>query len=243
MAGPHVVGVVALLWSARPSLVRDMPRTKYLLTRSANPSVTVAEQRGRLRRHRARGPNNHFGWGRVDALAAYNLEPSLHQTITFPAIADKTFGDAGLRPGRDRELGPAGQLRRRAATARSAGGTVHITGAGSCTVTASQAGLDAYDIAAGAPVPYYAAPDVSRTFAIAKASQTIDFGAARRTRRSASTTGTSTSRRRRPPGCRSRSPRPGPCTVSGVTVDITASATARSRRRRPGTRTTTRPRA
>jgi hypothetical protein len=47
--------------------------------------------------------------------------------------------------------------------------------AGSCTVTASQAGLDAYDIAAGAPVPYYPAPDVSRTFAIAKAGQTIDF--------------------------------------------------------------------
>ena len=51
-----------------------------------------------------------------------------------------------------------------------AGGSVHITGAGSCTVTASQAGLDAYDIAPTAPVPYYAAPDVVRTFAIAKAS-------------------------------------------------------------------------
>ena len=57
---------------------------------------------------------------------------------------------------------------------------VHITGAGSlCTVTASQAGLDAYAIAAGAPMPYYAAPDVLRTFAIAKANQTIDFGRSR----------------------------------------------------------------
>ena len=48
-----------------------------------------------------------------------------------------------------------------------AGATVHITGAGSCTVTASQAGN----------VNYNAAPDVSRTFSIAKASQTIAFPA------------------------------------------------------------------
>ena len=46
-------------------------------------------------------------------------------------------------------------------------GKVHITGAGSCTVTASQAGNGNYN----------AAPDVSRTFTIAKANQTITFGA------------------------------------------------------------------
>ena len=173
MAGPHVVGVVALLWSAKPSLVRDMPRTKYLLTRSANPSVTVASNAAGCGGIATR-PNNHFGWGRVDALAAYNLEPSLTQTITFPLIANKTFGD------------PDVVLNATASSARAVSysvagnctlvaGSVHITGAGSCTVTASQAGLDAYDIAANAPVPYYPAADVSRTFAIAKASQTIDF--------------------------------------------------------------------
>lgn len=74
MASPHVVGSVALLWSARPNLARDVPRTKWLLTRSANPSVTVGTN--------AAGcggigsiPNNHFGWGRLDVPAAYNLEP------------------------------------------------------------------------------------------------------------------------------------------------------------------------
>jgi serine protease AprX len=173
MAGPHVVGVVALLWSARPGLVRDMPRTKYLLTRSANPNVTVANNAGGCGGIATR-PNNHFGWGRVDALAAYNLEPTLNQTITFPAIADKTFGDPDV-------VLAATASSARAVSYSVAGnctlvaGSVHITGAGSCTVTASQAGLDAYDIAADAPVPYYPAPDVSRTFAIAKASQTIDF--------------------------------------------------------------------
>jgi PASTA domain len=43
------------------------------------------------------------------------------------------------------------------------GTTVHITGAGSCTVTASQAGDSTYN----------AAPNVSRSFTIAKANQTI----------------------------------------------------------------------
>ena len=173
MAGPHVVGVVALLWSAKPSLVRDMPRTKYLLTRSANPSVTVASNAAGCGGIATR-PNNHFGWGRVDALAAYNLEPSLTQTITFPVIANKTFGDPDI-------VLNATASSARAVSYSVAGnctlvaGSVHITGAGSCTVTASQAGLDAYDIAANAPVPYYPAADVSRTFAIAKASQTIDF--------------------------------------------------------------------
>jgi serine protease AprX len=174
MAGPHVVGVVALLWSARPALVRDMPRTKYVLTRSANPAVTVgtnASGCGGI----ATIPNNHFGWGRVDALAAYNLEPSLNQTITFPPLGGKTFGDADFPVSASASSGRTVSF---AATGNCTitDGSVHITGAGSCTVTASQAGLDAYSIAAGAPVPYYAAPNVSQTIAIAKADQTIDFG-------------------------------------------------------------------
>src|SRR5207247_9038941 len=46
-------------------------------------------------------------------------------------------------------------------------GTVHITGAGSCTITASQAGNATYN----------PAPDVPQSFSIAKANQTITFGA------------------------------------------------------------------
>src|SRR5213080_1473791 len=41
MAGPHVVGVVALLWSARPQLQRDIANTKMILQNTANPAVTV----------------------------------------------------------------------------------------------------------------------------------------------------------------------------------------------------------
>ncbi|MQA25507.1 MAG: S8 family serine peptidase [Micromonosporaceae bacterium] len=37
MAGPHVAGAVALLWSAVPSLIGDIPRTEKLLQRTARP--------------------------------------------------------------------------------------------------------------------------------------------------------------------------------------------------------------
>ena len=37
MAGPHVVGAVALLWSAEPSLIGDIERTEQLLIETADP--------------------------------------------------------------------------------------------------------------------------------------------------------------------------------------------------------------
>jgi serine protease AprX len=73
MAGPHVVGVVALLWSARPELARDIAATKQLLGATASPIATVTNgtQCGGI----DHVPNNHFGWGLVDALAAVNAGP------------------------------------------------------------------------------------------------------------------------------------------------------------------------
>lgn len=71
MASPHVAGVVALLWSARPSLVRNIAATKELLQNTANPGVTSASQTcGGIASTQI--PNNTFGYGRVDALAALN---------------------------------------------------------------------------------------------------------------------------------------------------------------------------
>ena len=174
MAGPHVVGAVALLWSARPNLVRDMPRTEYLLTRSANPAVTVPNN-STLCGGIASIPNNHFGWGRIDTLAAYNLEPSLYQTITsFPAISNMTYGDPDFSVSAMASSGLE-VLFSASGNCSVFGNTVHIAGAGSCTITASQPGLDVYNIAAGSPVPYYPAADVSQTFSIAKATPTITW--------------------------------------------------------------------
>src|SRR2546429_5189913 len=44
MAAPYVAGVVALLWSARPQLVRNIAATKTLLQDTANPAVSVSPQ-------------------------------------------------------------------------------------------------------------------------------------------------------------------------------------------------------
>lgn len=81
MAAPHVAGVVALLWSARPELVGNVDATRAVLEDSANPAVTVdpPERCGGLNSWDV--PNNSFGYGRVDALAA------LEQPVPTPTSA------------------------------------------------------------------------------------------------------------------------------------------------------------
>jgi hypothetical protein len=86
------------------------------------------------------------------------------QTITFPAIPDHTYLDADFDPGATASSGlPV--FYSASGNCTIASGLVHIAGAGSCTVTASQSGNENYN----------AAPDVSQSFNIAKANQTISF--------------------------------------------------------------------
>lgn len=67
MAGPHVAGTVALLWSAAPALVGDVDATEWLITRTARPMTTTQACGGD---GLGDVPNNVYGWGIVDALAA-----------------------------------------------------------------------------------------------------------------------------------------------------------------------------
>jgi serine protease AprX len=90
MAGPHVVGVVALLWSARPELVRDIAATKSILQNTANPGVTVAPVENCGGTSSTQIPNNSFGYGRVDALAAVNATPTPTPTPTATPSATPT---------------------------------------------------------------------------------------------------------------------------------------------------------
>jgi serine protease AprX len=82
MAGPHVVGVVALLWSARPQLQRDIANTKMILQNTANSNVTVSPPQTCNGIPNTQIPNNSFGYGRVDALAAVNSVPEGTPTPT-----------------------------------------------------------------------------------------------------------------------------------------------------------------
>jgi hypothetical protein len=63
MAAPHVTGAVALLLSAAPSLSGEIDAIERTLTRTAQPRAD--SQCGGPRR-----PNNVWGWGALDALAA-----------------------------------------------------------------------------------------------------------------------------------------------------------------------------
>jgi subtilisin family serine protease len=65
MAGPHVTGAVALLWSAVPSLIGDVGRTEQILTETAGPYV--GEQLGCFTEGT---PNAAYGYGIVDVYAA-----------------------------------------------------------------------------------------------------------------------------------------------------------------------------
>jgi serine protease AprX len=90
MAGPHVVGVVALLWSARPQLERDIATTKTVLQNTANPAVIVNPPQTCDGIPNTQIPNNSFGYGRVDALAAVNSVPQGTPTPTPTASPSPT---------------------------------------------------------------------------------------------------------------------------------------------------------
>lgn len=94
------------------------------------------------------------------------LVTKLNQTITFGALANRTFGDADFNVSATASSGLAVSFTA-SGQCTIAGSTVHLTGAGSCTITAKQAG----------DVDYNPAPDVSQSFTIAKGNQTITFGA------------------------------------------------------------------
>jgi subtilisin family serine protease len=70
MAGPHVVGLVALLLSAHPELRGQVDTIEHIIESSAVPR-TDSQSCGDIPGTDV--PNNTYGWGRVDALAALNF--------------------------------------------------------------------------------------------------------------------------------------------------------------------------
>jgi subtilisin family serine protease len=73
MAGPHVAGVVALLWSAQPRLIGDIDRTERILAETARPYEGTPS--GCVE---AGLPNDGSGYGVVDAYAAVQAARAMH---------------------------------------------------------------------------------------------------------------------------------------------------------------------
>jgi hypothetical protein len=69
MASPHVVGIVALVWSANPGLIGDVDRTEQILTETAQPYDYAKEGTPRCGQQ-GTVPNDAVGYGIVDAYAA-----------------------------------------------------------------------------------------------------------------------------------------------------------------------------
>lgn len=76
MAAPHVAGLVALVLSAQPSLAGDVDAIEDAIRTTAVSLKSTGQTCGGI--PDSQTPNNTFGWGRIDALAAvqaveYNL--------------------------------------------------------------------------------------------------------------------------------------------------------------------------
>jgi serine protease AprX len=84
MAGPHVAGLVALLISADPLLKGNVDRIEDIIEQTAVRKTTTELCGGDSS---TQVPNNTYGWGRIDALAAVQLAASPAATLRS-AIAE-----------------------------------------------------------------------------------------------------------------------------------------------------------
>lgn len=84
MAGPHVAGLVALILSAQPQLAGRVEDIESIIEQTAIPTdgLTDCSDNGGLSY-----PNNTYGFGRVDALAAVNQALSWSPTIGTTDLA------------------------------------------------------------------------------------------------------------------------------------------------------------
>jgi subtilisin family serine protease len=78
MAAPHVAGAVALLWSAYPELRGQVSETELILRGSAIQRTTTDVCGSDTANS---WPNNVYGYGFLDAQAAFELVPQIHKII------------------------------------------------------------------------------------------------------------------------------------------------------------------
>ncbi len=70
MAGPHTAALIALMWDAAPSLIGNVAMTEQIIK---NTAVRLTGQNGsNCGGNYTTGPNNDWGYGSINALAAVN---------------------------------------------------------------------------------------------------------------------------------------------------------------------------
>ena len=82
MAGPHVAGVVALMISANPDLAGQVEKIEDIIEQTAKPMLSNQSCGGRSG---SEVPNNTYGYGRIDALAA--VEKALQLTTDVDSVS------------------------------------------------------------------------------------------------------------------------------------------------------------
>ncbi|THU39213.1 hypothetical protein FAM09_11910 [Niastella caeni] len=109
----------------------------------------------------AASPNYTFTYVKGTLTITASQQP---QSITFGALATKTYGDVDFDPGAQASSGlQVAYASSNTGVATIINGKIHITGAGTTTITASQGGTSAWHPAA----------DVSQSFTVNKAALTI----------------------------------------------------------------------
>ncbi len=102
MAGPHVAGAVALLWSAKPELRNDQAATEAALNGSALPLPSIVESCGG---DYVNGPNNSWGHGLLDIKQALTEDITLQPEAL--AVTETTGnGNGVLEPAEVFRLSP-----------------------------------------------------------------------------------------------------------------------------------------
>jgi serine protease AprX len=99
MSAPHVAGAVVLLWSAFPSLRHDVDGTELILEESARHLTTTQGCGGDMD---TQVPNNVYGYGMLDVLAAYQdaagTSPTATASFTPTSTSTATVTPTGTPP-------------------------------------------------------------------------------------------------------------------------------------------------
>ena len=159
-SSPQVSGIAALIWAVRPEL-KNYQVADIIKQSAAAPGIGLDAGDG-LRHPRCRRgarARNESPRGRVDGPAAVGdvvcsaggdrpatWPTELNQTITFDPIGEKTLGDSDFPVTRNSVVRPPALVHGDGPCTVS-NGIVHLTGAGVCEITASQAGDATYNLA------------------------------------------------------------------------------------------------